>query len=47
MTPEQGKQEASDLRARIFKMSELDPMRPVLMKKLVDAERYAMGQSPH
>lgn len=47
MTPDQGKQEASELRARLFKMNELDPMRPILMKKLLEAERYSIGQSPH
>ena len=47
MTPEQGKQEAADIRARMFKMSDMDPLRPILMKKLIEAERYSAGLPSH
>lgn len=43
MTPEQGRQEAQELRARLFSMNDLDPMKPVLMAKLIEAERYSIG----
>lgn len=46
MTPEQAKQEAADIRERFFKMDQLDPMRPVMLKKLTEMEFYAQGRVP-
>lgn len=46
MTPEQAKQEASELRERLFKMTDMDAMKPILMKKLLEAEAYSLGRQP-